>query len=119
MGATGDNGMRTKASYFLQWHVIQWLKQVNCTEYDLHGVNQEQNPGVYSFKAGLCARNGKELDFVGVFDAYGSRRAYLAARAADVGLERLADIKAFFRRCRRFWNSAPVESNPLPSAETR
>lgn len=83
-GATGNKGMKSKASYVLQWRVIQWLKSKNCATYDLHGVNRAANPGVYQFKAGLCGKNGREVALVGSFDAWGDNRGRFTARAANL-----------------------------------
>jgi lipid II:glycine glycyltransferase (peptidoglycan interpeptide bridge formation enzyme) len=69
-GATANSGMQNKASYLVQWRAVQWLKDMGCAEYDLHGSNPRSNPGVYAFKMGLCGRNGKEVDMLGPFDAY-------------------------------------------------
>src|SRR5262249_39651530 len=56
-GATADGGMKNKASYLVQWRIMQWLKDMRCAQYDLHGINPETNPGVYAFKAGLAGKN--------------------------------------------------------------
>lgn len=99
-GATATKGMRTKASYVLQWRIIEWLKERGCATYDLHGVNRSDNPGVYSFKAGLCSRNGKEVAFLGAFDACGCSRARFTARAATLFQQRrriLMNVRARLR----------------------
>ena len=97
-GATADNGMRTKASYLLQWRIVEWLKERGCTEYDLHGVNRAKNPGVYNFKAGLCGKNGSEVEFLGAFDTYGSVRAALLAKAADQIVKMFPRLKQILTR---------------------
>jgi len=53
LGATSDEGMKTKGSYLLQWKFMQALKERGCRWYDLGGINPETNPGVYHFKEGL------------------------------------------------------------------
>ena len=53
LGATSDEGMKTKGSYLLQWTFIQRLKSLGCRWYDLGGINPDTNPGVYHFKQGL------------------------------------------------------------------
>ena len=68
-GAAGSSGMRNKASYLLQWRVIEWLRERECRVYDLHGVNAETNPGVYAFKKGFCGKNGSEVEMLGHFEA--------------------------------------------------
>ena len=86
-GGTGQIGMKTKASYMLQWRIIEWLKESKCTCYDLHGVNAIQTPGVYAFKKGLCGRNGREIEYIGPVVAYNSKMAYRFFRTADHTLE--------------------------------
>jgi lipid II:glycine glycyltransferase (peptidoglycan interpeptide bridge formation enzyme) len=100
LGATGTNGLRTRASYVLQWRIIEWLKGRNCAIYDLHGVNRAVNPGVYEFKAGLCGKNGREVAFIGTFDACGSGRSRLTAKTATMFQQRrsiLQNVKAKLR----------------------
>jgi lipid II:glycine glycyltransferase (peptidoglycan interpeptide bridge formation enzyme) len=64
LGATIDKGRKAKASYLLQWSLIQWLKEKQIRWYDLGGINPEKNPGVYHFKRGL---SGKVEHFTGLF----------------------------------------------------
>ena len=61
LGATGDNGMKTKASYLLQWRMINHLREAGCRFYDLGGINPEANPGVYHFKAGMGGVECRQL----------------------------------------------------------
>ena len=83
-GATGEAGLKNQASYLVQWRAIEWLKARGCVEYDLHGINPSTNPGVYTFKTGLCGRNGEEVEMPPAFDAYAGLRGSLAVRAADL-----------------------------------
>jgi lipid II:glycine glycyltransferase (peptidoglycan interpeptide bridge formation enzyme) len=82
-GATSATGMKNKASYLLQWRVIEWLKQRGCAVYDLHGADPEANPGVYAFKMGLCGKNGSEAEFYGHFEASEGVRTSFLLTAAD------------------------------------
>jgi lipid II:glycine glycyltransferase (peptidoglycan interpeptide bridge formation enzyme) len=52
-GATTEVGLRLKASYFLQWAQIRWLKEYGVRQYDVGGIDPEGNPGGYYFKRGL------------------------------------------------------------------
>ena len=61
LGATGDNGMKTKASYLLQWRMICHLRETGCRFYDLGGINPEANPGVYHFKVGMGGIECRQL----------------------------------------------------------
>jgi lipid II:glycine glycyltransferase (peptidoglycan interpeptide bridge formation enzyme) len=82
-GATSDVGMKSKGSYLLQWKIIEWLKEKKCSYYDLHGINPVINPGTYNFKAGLCGRNGKDVLFLGQFDAYQNIASLLTVKCID------------------------------------
>lgn len=53
LGATSDNGLKSKGAYLLQWTMIKWLKERGVKWYDLGGIDSELNPGVYSFKKGF------------------------------------------------------------------
>ena len=68
-GGTSDAGLRTYGSYLLQWKALTWLKEQGATWYNLAGINPVKNPGTHRFKAGLCGKNGKDVFFVGAYDA--------------------------------------------------
>lgn len=53
LGATSDDGLKQKGAYKLQWEMIKRLKDRGVENYDLGGINPEENPGVYSFKSGF------------------------------------------------------------------
>jgi hypothetical protein len=100
-GATGDRGTRNKASYLVQWRVINWLKERGCEEYDLHGSNAVANPGVFQFKMGLCGRNGREIERR-YFDAVGGRRCRTLLTAADAVDYHYKRLAATYRNYRAF-----------------
>jgi lipid II:glycine glycyltransferase (peptidoglycan interpeptide bridge formation enzyme) len=54
LGATGDDGMKSKGSYLLQWSMICWLKAHGIKSYDLGGIDPKNNQGVFHFKRGLA-----------------------------------------------------------------
>jgi lipid II:glycine glycyltransferase (peptidoglycan interpeptide bridge formation enzyme) len=56
LGATSEEGLRTKAAYLLQWRVIQAAHEKGFKWYDLGGIDPEANPGVHHFKRGLGAQ---------------------------------------------------------------
>ena len=101
-GATGSSGMRNKASYLLQWRVIEWLRERQCTIYDLHGSNAETNPGVHAFKMGLCGKNGGEVEMVGRFEAGDGIRARFLMTAAERANDASKRLKTIYRRYRGF-----------------
>lgn len=61
LAATGDSGLRVRGSYLLQWHAMQRLKELGHEWYDLGGVNQEMNPGVFTFKSGMGSEPAYQL----------------------------------------------------------
>lgn len=61
MGATSDQGLSSKGSYLLQWRILNWLRDKGVREYDLGGINPDNNPGVYHFKKGLT---GADVEYV-------------------------------------------------------
>jgi lipid II:glycine glycyltransferase (peptidoglycan interpeptide bridge formation enzyme) len=65
LGATGDKGLQLKGAYLSQWLIIKWLKERGCKYYDLGGINPENNPGVYHFKAGL---SGEDVSHIGQYE---------------------------------------------------
>jgi lipid II:glycine glycyltransferase (peptidoglycan interpeptide bridge formation enzyme) len=66
LGATNDEGMKVKASYRLQWAMIEWLKERGTRFYDLGGIDPESNPGVYHFKSGF---SGVDVCHISSFSA--------------------------------------------------
>lgn len=69
LGATGDDGLKAKGSYLLQWRLLQRLKVAGCHWYDLGGIDPDSNPGVYHFKQGLSRHVAVQ---VGPYEAHGS-----------------------------------------------
>lgn len=65
LGATGNEGMKMKGAYLLQWRFLQVLKETGCKSYDLGGIDPDGNPGVYHFKSGISRR---EMSHVGQFE---------------------------------------------------
>jgi hypothetical protein len=64
LGATSNDGMKSKGSYLLQWKMMLRLKERGCRWYDLGGINPDTNPGVYHFKQGM---GGEEVRGLGRF----------------------------------------------------
>jgi len=85
-GATNEEGLTNKSSYLLQWKAIQWMKDTGCHYYNLNGINPATNPGGYHFKAGLSGKNGRDVNYLGRYDSYASRRTAQLVRIADVML---------------------------------
>ncbi len=89
--ATSDRGVRTYGSYLVQWRVLEHLRQRGCRYYNLNGINPARNPGGYQFKSQLAGRNGREVRFLGPFDAYPNAVMRLAVAIGErlrTGLKR-------------------------------
>ena len=83
LGATSDDGLNTKGAYLLQWTLIQWLKENGIRWYDLGGIDPEGNPGVYSFKRGLCGADVQQLTPLVACDSVVSSAVVRASLAAQ------------------------------------
>lgn len=69
-GASSNSYRNVMPNYLLQWTMIKWAKENNCTLYDFRGVPgnlTEDNPlyGLFKFKKGF---NGDYTEFIGEFD---------------------------------------------------
>jgi len=65
LGASTSNGRDLRASYLLQWAVIEHAKLTGNSYYDLGGIDQAANPNVYRFKKRL---NGRHVIEVGPYE---------------------------------------------------
>ena len=85
LGATSDEGLKSKGAYLLQWTMMKWLKERGIRWYDLGGIDPEGNPGVYSFKKGFSGLDITQLSPLVACDSMVSTtivRAGLAMRRA-------------------------------------
>jgi lipid II:glycine glycyltransferase (peptidoglycan interpeptide bridge formation enzyme) len=80
LGATSNDGLKSKGSYLLQWRMMNRLRERGCCWYDLGGINPETNPGVYHFKQGL---GGQECRQLGRFSAGGAGLAPAIVTVAE------------------------------------
>jgi GNAT acetyltransferase-like protein len=80
LGASNDLGRKTNAAYLLQWKVIEAAAAQGCRWYDLGGVDEEGNPGVYRFKQRM---GGVELSAPGPYELAPGRMRGTAVRAAE------------------------------------
>jgi lipid II:glycine glycyltransferase (peptidoglycan interpeptide bridge formation enzyme) len=106
LGATSDDGLKSRGSYLLQWTLIQWLKENGFRWYDLGGIDPEHNPGVYHFKKGM---SGSDVSHVNPF---GASESLMSSAIAGAGLA--------VRHVMRGWKSAfrpPLPLNPQPSSD--
>lgn len=49
-GAVDRQYSKHRLGEFIQWSVIEWACEKNCTLYDLEGIDEVSNPGVAAFK---------------------------------------------------------------------
>jgi lipid II:glycine glycyltransferase (peptidoglycan interpeptide bridge formation enzyme) len=82
-GATSDAGMKSRGSYLLHWNLIEQLKNRNISVYNLNGINPEKNPGTYKFKRDLAGSNGRDVHFLGHFDAHAGAFAYTFVKGGE------------------------------------
>jgi peptidoglycan pentaglycine glycine transferase (the first glycine) len=78
-GASSNQYRNVMPNYLIQWAMICWAKERDCTLYDFRGVSgdlDESNPlyGLYKFKKGF---NGEFTEFVGDWDTVYSPFFYL------------------------------------------
>jgi lipid II:glycine glycyltransferase (peptidoglycan interpeptide bridge formation enzyme) len=78
LGATGNEGMKMKGAYLLQWRLIEMMKGKGYKWYDLGGIDPDDNPGVYHFKSGISRR---EANHIGQFELSGSSSSRLIVEA--------------------------------------
>jgi lipid II:glycine glycyltransferase (peptidoglycan interpeptide bridge formation enzyme) len=99
-GATNDVGMKSNGSYLLQWRFIELLKENHFTCYDLNGINPEINPGTYNFKEGLRGKNGKDVYFLGQFDAVNNTLSSFTIKYGDILKSNYGKFKEFAHNIR-------------------
>jgi len=66
-GASSNKHRNTMPNYLLQWEMIQWAIEKNCSVYDFLGISGDDNPdnplhGLYRFKSGF---SGETIEYVG------------------------------------------------------
>lgn len=69
-GGSTEEHRELRATYLLQWEMMNWAVETNCRIYDMQGVvtNESENPalyGVYEFKKSF---SGEVITFSGEFD---------------------------------------------------
>ena len=65
LGAANSLGRDLRASYLLHWRVMEHACNSGNIYYDLGGIDQESNPGVFRFKQGL---NGRAVEDLGPYE---------------------------------------------------
>ena len=80
LGGTSKKGLELSSSYLLQWEVIKWMKAHDLTQYDLGGIDKEENPGVYTFKSGM---GGEEISYLSGLEASENWLSKLILKVAE------------------------------------
>ena len=83
-GATSNSGIKSGGSYLLHWALLDRLKRRGVTTYNLNGINPAHNPGTYKFKNDLAGVNGRDVFYLGRYDAHRHPIAYSGLRTAEL-----------------------------------
>lgn len=67
VGGTGVEGLNSGSFHFLNWRMMERMKEAGARYYDFGGYNPEKNPGTASFKEGLP---GVDAYHIGQYEAY-------------------------------------------------
>jgi lipid II:glycine glycyltransferase (peptidoglycan interpeptide bridge formation enzyme) len=98
LAASNPVGREIKASYLMQWKIIEWLRKEGMHYYDLGGISPS-TPGVNHFKAGL---GGDDRVHVGLFEQCSNPVSSLFDRS-------LGMVKEFRKSLRsRTWQKADL-----------
>jgi hypothetical protein len=84
---------------------VEHLKRSGFRMYNLNGINQANNPGVYHFKSGLAGKAGTEIAYLGIFEAQGNA---LSNYCLMVGQEVLDSYRGIRTRIRRQRNNKKI-----------
>lgn len=95
--ATNAAALANGAAYLLRWRLVEHLKRSGFRTYNLNGINQAQNPGVYHFKSGLAGKAGREIAYLGIFEAEGNAVSNFCARVGREILESYRRTRARIR----------------------
>jgi hypothetical protein len=95
VAATGDAGLVCKGSFLVQWQMIDYLKEHGAIVYDLNGINPEKNPGTYNFKRDIAGKHGRDVYYLGRFDAAPGPISRLLLKLADELKKRRREWKQY------------------------
>lgn len=69
LAATSDIGAEAGGSHLLRWRLVERFKQLGLLHYNLNGIDPIANPGTYRFKKELAGKTGRDVCYLGKFDA--------------------------------------------------
>jgi lipid II:glycine glycyltransferase (peptidoglycan interpeptide bridge formation enzyme) len=95
LGAMGNEGMKMKGAYLLQWRLIEKMKESGYKWYDLGGIDSDENPGVYHFKSGIAR---KEALHIGQFEISQSGFSRLI-------VESMEGLKNIWLNLNKYWRN--------------
>lgn len=77
-GASSNEKRNLMPNYLMQWEMIKWGLETNCTNYDFGGVLiLDKENGLYKFKSGFCKQEGV-TEYIGEIDKVYNNLVYLA-----------------------------------------
>lgn len=89
------------SAYLLRWRLVEHLKRSGFRMYNLNGINQVRNPGVYHFKSGLAGKAGTEIAYLGIFEAQGNALSNYCVMVGQEILESYRRMRARIRTRQR------------------
>jgi len=98
IGATGNRGLSSKASFLLWWELIKDAKARHADYCDTATVHEGRNPGGHFFKQGLAGKDARESRYIGRFDAYRSFPLFLFMKTALALREKMINAARRIRR---------------------
>jgi len=96
LAATGGKALKLNASYVLWWRMMSWLKEYGCQWLDVGGIDPDKNPGGYTFKSGLANKYGKDIEYIGQFDACESHFSRILFKFGEVARSYKNNFKSIF-----------------------
>lgn len=97
-GASSNEKRNLMPNYLMQWEMIRWALETNCTKYNFGGVlNLDPQNGLYKFKIGFCKKDGV-TEYIGEIDKVYDKKIYFVYTNI---LPLLKKTKRFFRNIKR------------------
>ena len=84
LAATSNIGIHSCGSHLLRWRLVEELKRQGVSIYNMNGINPAKNPGTYRFKSELARKHGRDLFYIGKYDAVAGTFGYTIIQLADM-----------------------------------
>ena len=97
LGASSNDGLKCKASYLVQWHMIKMLKEKGFRNYDLGGCSPKREQDTYRFKARICGKTPELFSRIGIMEACENPMSNLVVNAGEY-------FKQCVKSCKRILN---------------